>query len=82
MGLFCNQKLPYKLLFKMLNCYILPILRYCSLRVNFVLSKNFETKTEAKEMCFLKWTMKIIWTAKVRNQDVLRVTKHKRFLHG
>ena len=61
---------------RVLGCYIAPILRYG--RKAWTVNKSAQDKLEATEMWFLRKMMKIPWTAKKTNIDVLRDVGVKR----
>ena len=64
--------MPFKLRYRILNCYVIPILMYgCE---NWILMKSDIKKLEAAEMWFLRRMQKISWKEKKSNQEIVKDT--------
>ena len=77
-SVLANLKMPMKLRLRILRCYIEPILLYGSEAWTLMTADN---KTlMAMEMWFLRRKLKIIWTDKVTNEEVLQRAGTKRWM--
>lgn len=66
-----NIRIDVKL--RILRCYVWSIVRYAS--ETWIITKNVERKINAFEMWGYRKMMKIKWTDKIRNEEVLRRVK-------
>ena len=67
--ILCNRRLSMQTRIRVLRCYIEPILFYgCEA---WTVNKKIQSELEATEMWFLRRMMKIPWTAKKTNAEVL-----------
>jgi len=73
-----NRSLSMKVRFQVLGCYVYPILMYGSKA--WSITSDIKRRLESCEMWFLRKMMKIPWTDKVSNEDVLNRTQVKRKL--
>lgn len=75
-----NVSMNMKLRLRMLKCYVWSTLTYgCEA---WTLKKNMAERLEAVEMWFLRRMMRIPWTARVTNEEVLRRAGTERCLLG
>ena len=71
-SILTNLKMPFKLRYRILNCYVIPILMYgCE---NWILMKSDIKKLEAAEMWFLRRMQKISWKEMKSNEEILKDT--------
>ena len=71
-SILSNLKMPFKLRYRILNCYVIPILMYgCE---NWILMKADFKKLEAAEMWFLRRMQKISWKEKKLNEEIVKDT--------
>ena len=71
-------KMPFDLRYRILNCYVMPILLYgCE---NWILNQQQIKRLEATELWFIRRMQKISWKEKKTNEQVLRETIGKRKL--
>ena len=71
-NILANLKMPFDLRYRILNCYVMPILLYgCE---NWILNKQQIKRLEATEMWFIRRMQKISWKEKKTNEQVLRET--------
>ena len=68
-AILTNLKMPFQLRYRILTCYITPILLYGS--ENRTLNKTDIRKIKAAEMWFLRRMEKLKWTEKITNEEVL-----------
>ena len=73
-----NNKISMKTKIRMMNCYVFSILTYGSECWN--ISQVMEKRIEAAEMWFLRRMMRISWTERMTNKEVLERAGIKRFL--
>ena len=71
-AILTNLKMPFQLRYRILKCYITPILLYGS--ENWTLNKTDIRKIKAAEMWFLRRMEKVKWTEKITNEEVLNKT--------
>ena len=64
-----NQTMCMRTRIRVLNCYIYPVLMYGS--ETLTLASDTKKRLESCEMLFLRRMMKISWTDKVSNEEVL-----------
>jgi len=64
-----NRKLPSETRLRILNTYVLSVLTYCS--ETWTTDVAYEACLEAAEMWFLRWMLRISWTAHESNDNVL-----------
>ena len=77
-NILANLKMPFDLRYRILNCYVMPILLYgCE---NWILNQQQIKRLEATEMWFIRRMQKISWKEKKTNEQVLRETIGKRKL--
>ena len=77
-NILANLKMPFDLRYRILNCYLMPILLYgCE---NWILNQQQIKRLEATEMWFIRRMQKISWKEKMTNEQVLRETIGKRKL--
>ena len=77
-SLFNNRNLALKTKTRMLKAYVWSLLLYgCEC---WTLNKTLTSKLEATEMWYLRRILRISWTEKVTNEDVLRRTNTERSL--
>ena len=75
-SILCNKSLSMAVRKRTLQCYIEPILTYgCEA---WTISKNIKSILEATEMWFLRRMMRIPWTARKTNDDVLKEANAQR----
>ena len=74
-AILTNLKMPFQLRYRILTCYITPILLYGS--ENWTLNKTDIRKIKAAEMWFLRRMEKVKWTEKITNEEVLNQTDEK-----
>ena len=68
-SLLCNPKLDLGMRFRLWRCYVLPILMYgCDSRI---ILETDRRKMAALEMWFLRRMLRIKWTSKFSNEEVL-----------
>ena len=78
--LVCRRELSLKCRLRIIRCYVLPVLFYGI--EGWTLTKKLEGKLEAFEMWLYRRMLKIPWTARVSNAEVLnRVSKEKEVLY-
>ena len=65
-----NTSLSMRTRMWVLNCYVYPVLLYRS--ETWSITSDMRKHLESCEMWFLRWMMKIPWTDKVRNEEVLK----------
>ena len=71
-SILSNLKMPFKLRYRILNCYVIPIMMYgCE---NWILMKSDIKKVEAAEMWFLRRMQKISWKEKKSNEEIVKST--------
>ena len=71
-SILSNLKMPFKLRYRILNCYVIPIMMYgCE---NWILMKSDIKKLEAAEMWFLRRMQKISWKEKKSNEEIVKST--------
>ena len=71
-SILSNLKMPFKLRYRILNCYVIPIMMYgCE---NGILMKSDMKKLEAAEMWFLRRMQKISWKEKKSNEEIVKST--------
>ena len=69
-SILSNLKMPFKLRYRILNCYVIPIMMYgCE---NWILMKSDIKKLEAAEMWFLRRMQKISWKEKKSNEETVK----------
>ena len=73
-----NNKISMKTKIRIMNCYVFSILTYGSECWN--ISQVMEKRIEAAEMWFLRRMMRISWTERMTNKEVLERAGIKRFL--
>jgi len=73
-----NNKISMSTKIRMLNCYVFSILTYGS--ECWTISQGMEKRIESAEIWFLRRMMRISWTDKMSNQEVLERAGTKRFL--
>ncbi|KAI5631309.1 reverse transcriptase (RNA-dependent DNA polymerase) domain-containing protein [Phthorimaea operculella] len=71
--LFTNRKINLKLRWRMVKCYILPILMYGS--ESWTLKQHLTNKLRAFEMWLYRRMLKIKWTDKITSEKVLQIMK-------
>lgn len=71
--LLTNRKINLKLRWRMVKCYIIPILMYGS--ESWTLKKNLINKLRAFEMWIYRRMLKIKWTDRITNIRVLEIMK-------
>jgi hypothetical protein len=69
-NVLCNNQVNIKSRLRFLKCYVWSILLYCS--ETWTLKITTTRKLEAFEMWCYRRIMKISWTDKIRNEEVLR----------
>ena len=67
--LLCNRNLSLQTRIRIVRCYVFPVLLYG--HEGWTLTKTLEKKLEAFEMWVYRRMLKISWTDRVRNTDVL-----------
>ena len=77
-SVLANLKMPMKLRLRILRCYIEPILLYSS--ETWTLMTADKKTLMATEMWFLRRMLKIKWTDKVTNEEVLRRAGTRRWM--
>ena len=77
-SILCNKSLSLALRKQCLQTYIKPILLYGS--EAWTINKATKQRLHATEMWFLRRMMKISWTAKITNENVLKEANEKRRL--
>ena len=77
-SILCNKSLSLALRKQCLQTYIKPILLYGS--EAWTINKATKQRLQATEMWFLRRMMKISWTAKITNENVLKEANEKRRL--
>ena len=71
-----NNKIPLPLRMRIHRCYVEPIMLYgCE---TWTLLKKDKKKLESAEMWFMRRMLKVKWTEKVTNDEVLRRMNNKR----
>ena len=77
--LLCNMKITMSTRLRILDCYVLPILKYgCE---SWLISKEMESRLHAAEMWFLRRMMRIPWTSHTTNKAVLeRADRNQRLV--
>src|ERR1700729_34138 len=76
--ILCNKSTSLKTRKRVLQCYIEPILLYgCEA---WTLNKEAQRRVEAAEMWFLRRMLKIPWTARKSNEEVLKEAEEIRRL--
>ena len=65
-----NTSLSLKTRMWVLKCYVYPVLLYGS--ETWSITSDMRKHLESCEMWFLRWMMRIPWTDKVRNEEVLK----------
>jgi hypothetical protein len=73
-----NRALSMKIRLRVLDCYVYPVLMYGS--EAWSITSDMKRRLESCEMWFLRRMMKISWTEKVCNEDVLTRAEVKRKL--
>ena len=73
-----NRSLSVKVRFRVLVCYVYPVLMYGS--EAWSITSDIQRRLESCEMWFLRRMMRIQWTDKVSNEDVLSRAQVKRKL--
>lgn len=73
-----NKKLPLELRKRIHQCYIEPVLMYAC--ETWTINAQMERSLNATEMWFLRRMLKIPWTARKTNKEVLEKAKSKRAL--
>ena len=73
-----NNKISMSTKNRMLNCYVFSILTYGS--EYWTISNDMEKRIEAAEMWFLRKMMRISWTERITNVEVLERAGTKRYL--
>ena len=68
-AILTNLKMPFQLRYRILKCYIAPILLYGS--ENWTLNKTAIRTIKAAEMWFLRRMEKVKWIEKITNEEVL-----------
>ena len=77
-SVLCNRSLSMKLRKRVLQCYIEPILTYgCE---SWTVNKQARKSLEATEMWFYRRMMRISWTEKRTNEDILKEANMSRAL--
>ena len=77
-SIFTNRNITYKTKIKTLKAYVLSVLLYgCEC---WTLNKDTERKLEAAEMWYLRRIMKISWTERKSNEDIMETVQYKRSL--
>ncbi len=71
--LLCNRNLSLKTRIRIVRCYVFPVLLYG--HEGWTLTRTLEKKLEAFEMWVYRRMLKISWTDRVRNTDVLAYGK-------
>ena len=71
-----NRSLTIDLRKRVINSYVIPILTYGS--ECWVISEAMKKKIDAVEMWFIRRLLKISWTERKTNEEVLRMTKSKK----
>ena len=67
--LLCNLNITMSTRLRVLDCYVLPILKYgCE---SWLVSKAMEDRLQATEMWFLRRMLRIPWTSHTTNETVL-----------
>ena len=77
-AIFSNRNITMKTKIRVLNCYIIPILTYAC--ETWTINPPLERKIEAAEMWFLRRILKISYTNRVSNEEVLRRASVRREL--
>ena len=73
-----NRSLSMKVRIRVLECYVYPVLMYGS--EAWSITSDIKRRLESCEMWFLRKMMKIPWTDRVCNEDVLSRAQVKRKL--
>lgn len=68
-GVLCNRNLALKTRIRLLKCYIIPVLLYG--HEGWTLTKALEAKLQAFELWLYRRILRISWTERVRNSEVL-----------
>ena len=68
-GVLCNPKITMATRTRVLQCYVLPILKYAC--ESWTISKEMEKRINASEMWFFRRMLRISWTSHTSNEDVL-----------
>ena len=77
-AILTNRKLSIQTRKRVLQCYIEPILLYgCE---TWTITKTIMKRIEATEMWFLRRMLKVPWTMKETNENILRQAETKRSL--
>ena len=77
-SLLCNPKLDLGMRFRLWRCYVLPILLYgCE---SWTTLETGRRKMAALEMWFLRRMLRIKWTDKVSNEEVMVRAGGQRYL--
>jgi len=73
-----NRSLSMKVRFRVLDCYVYPVLMYGS--EAWSITSDIKSRLESCEISFLRKMMKILWTDTVSNEHVLSRAQVKRKL--
>ena len=73
-----NHSLSMKVRLRVLDCYVYPVLMYGS--EAWSITSDMKRRLESCEVWFFRKMMKILWTDKVCNEDVLSRAQMKRKL--
>jgi len=73
-----NNRVSMNTRLRVLNCYVLSILTYGS--ECWTISQRMEKQIEAAEMWFLRRMLRISWTERMSNQEVLEKARTERFI--
>ena len=76
--LLTNNKLALDLRKRMLQCYVEPVLLYAC--ETWTIDTQVKKQLEATEMWFLRRMLRIPWTDKKSNEEVLREANSRRML--
>ena len=76
--LLCNKHVTIETRIRVLKCYVWSVMLYGS--ETWTISRVMQQKLEATEMWFLRRMLKIAWTEKKTNEEVLRMANMKRSL--
>ena len=76
--LLCNKHVTIETRIRVLKCYVWSVMLHGS--ETWTISRVMQQKLEATEMWFLRRMLKIAWTEKKTNEEVLRMANMKRSL--
>ena len=77
-NIFCNRNIAEELKMKLLQCYIEPVLLYAC--ETWTMNQRMIDRIEAVEMWFLRRMLRISWTERKSNREVMEKANYKRGL--